>query len=381
MSISCSVAVGHPAGRESDPAPPAPMNQQALRFCVAPDGVRVAYATSGSGPPLVKTANWLSHLQHEWESPVWGHWLAGLSTGRTLIRYDMRGCGLSDWEVEDWSLAADVADLEAVVSACGLDRFALLALSGGGASAVAYAVRHPGRVTHLVLCGCFLRGRIARDPSPEGRRTGKMMLDLMRYGWGAGSHRFRQVYTRLFLPEGTSEQVDWFNDLQRISTTPALAARRFEATFHLDLRDLAPKVEAPTLVLHAQRDAVVPFEEGRDLAAAIPGARFVALESCNHVLLEGEPAWSVFQKEIRDFLGEEGYDEERTAARNEIETLTPRQQEVLGLAGEGLTDREIAESLDISQHTVRRHLSDILTRLEVPSRAAAVASALRGGAL
>lgn len=354
---------------------------QTLRFCSSSDGVRIAYATSGSGPPLVKTANWLSHLQHESESPVWGHWLRGLSTGRTLIRYDMRGCGLSDWEVEDWSLAADLADLEAVVSACGVDRFAIVALSGGGASAIAYAVRYPERVTHLVLCGCFLRGRRARNPTPEGEATGRMMLDLMRYGWGAESSRFRQVYTKLFLPEGTPEQVDWFNELQRISTTPELAVRRFETTFDLDLRDVAPKVEVPTLVLHARRDAVVPFEEGRALAAAIPRSHFVPLESCNHVLLEGERAWPVFLRELRDFLGVDAPVPERSAARIELEALTPRQLEVLALVAEGMTDSEIADELDISEHTVRRHVSDILGRLQVSARAAAVAKALRGRVL
>jgi pimeloyl-ACP methyl ester carboxylesterase/DNA-binding CsgD family transcriptional regulator len=353
---------------------------QALRFCNAPDGVRIAYATSGTGPALVKAANWLSHLQYEWGSPVWRHWLESLSTGRTLIRYDMRGCGLSDWDVEDWSLAADLADLESVVAAAGPDRFGLFALSGGTASAIAYAVRYPERVSHLVLCGGFLRGRIERDPTPEGRRKGTMMLELIRHGWGVESSAFRQVYTSLFLPDGTPEQVDWFNDLQRISTSPELAARRFEATFRLDLRDLARRVQVPTLVLHARRDAVVPFEEGRALAAAIPEARFVPLESCNHVLLEEEEAWPIFLSEVRRFLGVEQVDEPGSD-RREVAALTPRQQQVLFQVAEGLVDREIADELSISEHTVRRHVADVLARLKVSSRAAAVAKALRSGIL
>lgn len=354
---------------------------QALRFCRSPDGVRIAYASSGSGPPLVKTANWLSHLQFEWDSPVWRHWLAALSAARTLIRYDMRGCGLSDWEVEDWSQAADLADLEAVIEACGLDRFALLGLSGGGASAIAYAVRYPDRVSHLVLSGAFLRGRIARASTPEEERKGEMMLDLIRHGWGDRSSAFRQVYTDLFVPEGSSEQVAWFNDLQRVSTSPGLAARRVEATFRVDLSDLAPGVEVPTLVLHARDDAVVPFEEGRALAAAVPGARFVPLDSCNHVLLEDEPAWPVFLAEVRRFLDMDEPAHDESATRVELAGLTPRQQEVLTLVAEGMVDREIAETLGISEHTVHRHLSDILARLGVSSRAAAVAKALRGGLL
>jgi pimeloyl-ACP methyl ester carboxylesterase/DNA-binding CsgD family transcriptional regulator len=354
---------------------------QSLRFCRAADGVRIAYATSGSGPPLVKAAHWLSHLQHEWESPVWRHWLRGLSTGCTLVRYDQRGCGLSDWEVEDWSQAADVSDLEAVVTAAGVEEFALLALSGGGAAAIEYAVRHPERVTHLVLCGCYARGRIAREATEQAKRRGRMMLELIRHGWGQESAAFRQVYTRLFLPDGTPEQIEWFNELQRVSTSPELAARRFESTFHADLSELAPRVQVPTLVLHARRDAVVPFEEGRALAAAIPEARFVPLESCNHVLMEREPAWQAFLDEVRAFLGVSEAVQAAGADRVETASLTRRQREVLELVAEGLVDREIAARLVISEHTVRRHIANILGRLDVSSRAAAVAKALRGGAL
>jgi pimeloyl-ACP methyl ester carboxylesterase/DNA-binding CsgD family transcriptional regulator len=355
--------------------------EQTVRFCTAPDGVRIAYATSGSGPPLVKTANWLSHLHFDLESPVWRHWLTELSRGRTLIRYDMRGCGLSDWEVDDFSDAADLADLEAVVSVSGIERCALFALSGGIASAMAYAVKYPERVSHLVLCGCYMQGRIARDPSPEGLRKGGMMLDLIRYGWGAKSEAFLQLYTSLFLPEGSPEQLEWWNELQRISTTPDLAARRFESTFRVDLTELAGRVRVPTLVLHARKDAVVPFKQGRALAAAIPGARFVPLDSCNHVLLEEEPAWEVFLREVRAFLGVDDAPAPADEAPSALPALTPRQLEVLNLVAEGLSDREIGKRLFISEYTVHRHVSDILARLEAPSRTAAVARALRGGVL
>jgi len=355
--------------------------EQTVRFCHALDGVQIAYATSGSGPPVVKTANWLSHLHFDMESPVWSHWLAELSRGRTLIRYDMRGCGLTDWEVDDLSAAADLADLEAVVSASGVDRFALLALSGGAASAIAYAVKHPERVSHLVLCGCYLQGRIAREPGPEGERRGEMMLDMIRYGWGEETSAFRQVYTSLFLPEGSEEQLAWWNELQRISTTPALAARRFEANFRVDLTEVAPRVSVPTLVLHSRGEKVVPFDQGRQLAAAIPNARFVPLDSCNHVLLEEEPAWKEFLREVRDFLGIEAIRSDVDAQAAASVDLTPRQLEVLALVAEGLSDREIGERLFISEYTVHRHVSDILGRIGAPSRTAAVARALRGGLL
>jgi pimeloyl-ACP methyl ester carboxylesterase/DNA-binding CsgD family transcriptional regulator len=355
--------------------------EQTVRFCHSPDGVRIAYATSGSGPPIIKTANWLSHLHFDLESPVWRHWLTELSRGRTLIRYDMRGCGLSDWEVDDLSDAADLADLEAVVAASGVDRFALLALSGGVASAIAYAVKYPERVSHLVLCGCYLQGRIAREPGPEGERRGEMMLDMIRYGWGEESSAFRQVYTSLFLPEGSEEQLAWWNELQRISTTPELAARRFAAKFRIDLREVAARVTVPTLVLHARGEKVVPFDQGRQLAALIPNARFVPLDSCNHVLLEEEPAWEVFLREFREFLGideRRAGDDDPAAATAE---LTPRQLEVLALVADGLSDREIGERLSISEYTVHRHVSDILGRIGAPTRTAAVARALRSGLL
>jgi pimeloyl-ACP methyl ester carboxylesterase/DNA-binding CsgD family transcriptional regulator len=357
----------------------APAFEQALRFCRSADGVRIAYATSGSGPPLVKTANWLSHLQADVTSPVWRHWLDELSRGFTLVRYDMRGCGLSDWEVDDFSDAADLADLEAVIAACGLDRFPLFALSGGVASAIRFAVAHPERVSHLVLCGCYLRGRLARDPTPDGERKSNMMLDLIRFGWGANTPAFRQVYTSIFLPEGSPEQLEWWNELQRISTTPELAARRFASTFRIDLTELAARVEVPTLVLHARDEKVVPFDQGRQLAAAIPGARFVPIDSCNHVLLEEEPGWRVFLREVREFLG---FSEPASAADVAVRgELTRRQLQVLALMAEGLGDREIGERLSISEYTVHRHVSDILRRLDTPSRTAAVALALRGGLL
>lgn len=283
------------------PAPPPPLKQQ-IRYCRTADGVRLAYAIVGNGPPLVKTANWLCHLEYEWQSPVWRHWLEGLARQHTLIRYDKRGCGLSDREVADFALPAQVADLETVVDTLGLTRFPLLGLSGGGPVALAYAVRHPEQVSHLILYGSYMRGRLKRSQTMEQLEEAQMLLKVMELGWGKANPAFRQVYTGLFIPEGTAEQMRWFNDLQRISTSPEIAVRMAIASFSVDVSDLAPQVTVPTLVLHARDDAVTPLAQSRHLADLIPGARLVILESKNHILLEHEPAWPQFLDEVHQFF-------------------------------------------------------------------------------
>jgi len=278
---------------DSSPAP----QQQEVHFCTASDGVRIAYAVAGQGPPLVKAANWLNHLEYDWQSPIWSELLHELAASHWLVRYDERGNGLSDWDVDDISFEAFVRDLESVVDAAGLDRFALLGISQGCAVSIVYAIRHPERISHLVLYGGFARGRARRDP--EHART---LLSLVKQGWGQENPAFRQFFTSLFFPEGTPEQMQWFNDLQRITTSPENAVRIMEATGELDISDLLPQVRVPTLVLHCRNDAAVVLDEGRRLAAGIPGAKFVALESRNHLVLESEPAWEKFIGEIKTFL-------------------------------------------------------------------------------
>jgi DNA-binding winged helix-turn-helix (wHTH) protein/pimeloyl-ACP methyl ester carboxylesterase len=274
----------------------APLQQQ-VHFCTASDGVRIAYAVAGQGPPLVKAANWLNHLEYDWQSPIWSGLLHELATDHQLVRYDERGNGLSDWVVEDISFEAFVRDLESVVQAARLNRFALFGISQGCAVSIVYAIRHPERVTHLVLYGGFARGRAKRDP--EHART---LLSLVRQGWGQENPAFRQFFTSLFFPEGTPEQMQWFNDLQRITTSPENAVRIMQATGEVDISDLLPQVRVPTLVLHCRNDAGVVLDEGRRLAAGIPGAKFVALESRNHLVLKSEPAWEKFIGEIKSFL-------------------------------------------------------------------------------
>jgi len=278
--------------------------RQQILFCQAHDGVRIAYAKSGDlgAPPLVKPANWLTHLEFDWDSPVWRHWLAEMGRGHTLVRYDARGCGLSDHDAPDISLESWVRDLEAVVDAERLETFSLLGISQGCAVAIAYAVRHPERVDKLVLYGGYAVGRSLRKMSPQEELERTTLQNLIRVGWGSDNPAFRQVFGTLFVPEGTPEQHQWFNDLAK--TMPMETALRVRQTTDvIDVRREAGHVRAPALVLHARGDGMIPFEIGRQLAALIPGARFVPLESRNHVLLETEPAWARFLDEVRAFLG------------------------------------------------------------------------------
>jgi class 3 adenylate cyclase/pimeloyl-ACP methyl ester carboxylesterase len=274
---------------------------QEIKYCRAPDGVRLAYAIAGSGPTIVKTANWMNHLEYDWESPIWRHVFRGLASEYTLIRYDARGNGMSDWDVDELSVDAWVRDLETVVDAAGIERFPLLGISQGCAVSVAYAVRHPERVSHLILYGGFALGGKKRAPAEKERRDA--MMTLMRLGWGADSPVFRQLFTGQFIPGGTQEQADFFNELQRRTTSPECAARYFDVVGDIDVSDLLASVTVPTLVMHARGDLVSPFEAGRQLAAGIPGAHFIALQGQNHLFLEHEPASQRFFEEIRLFLG------------------------------------------------------------------------------
>jgi pimeloyl-ACP methyl ester carboxylesterase/DNA-binding winged helix-turn-helix (wHTH) protein len=277
------------------------MLQQKISYCRTPEGVRLAYATAGSGPPLVKTANWLNHLKYDWESPVWRHVVRGLARDHTLIRYDARGNGLSDWDVDEISLDAWVRDLETVVDAAGIGRFPLLGMSQGCAISIAYATRHPDRVSHLILYGGFALGSAKKSPGEKDMR--KAISTLMRHCWASDNPAFRQMFTGQFMPEATQDQIDFFNELQRRTTSPECAARYYDAVGEFDVTELLGKVTAPTLVMHVRSDARVPFESGRQLASGIPGARFVPLQGQNHLFLEHEPASERFFEEIKLFLG------------------------------------------------------------------------------
>jgi DNA-binding winged helix-turn-helix (wHTH) protein/pimeloyl-ACP methyl ester carboxylesterase len=295
--------------REDAPAPAHPAqapareaaSRQNVTFCKTDDQVRLAVATVGKGDVLVKTANWLNHVEYDWQSPLWAPTFARLAAGRRLVRYDQRGTGLSDWEVADISFEAFVRDLESVVTAARLTRFALFGISQGASVAIAFAARHPERVSRLILHGGYALGRNKRE-TPADREQATAYLTLIRHGWGYRNSAFMQAFSSLYLPGGTPEQVKWFSDLQRATASPENAIRIRNACDDIDVVDLLLKVRSPTLVMHSRHDSVVPFDHGRLIASSIAGARFVGLDSNNHVILPQEPAWQQFIGEIDQFL-------------------------------------------------------------------------------
>ncbi len=345
-----------------------------IRFCQAGDGTRIAYGVSGGGPgrPLVRVATWLTHLQYD--RALVEHWTDELGADRPFVRYDLRGCGLSDREVSDFSLDAKVSDLEAVVDAADLGRFDLLGLSGGGPVAVAYAVRHPHRVAHLVLYGSYLSGRAKRRGLTALQREEQALLvSLTRVGWGSDNPAFRRVFSTLFMPDAPPDVVAAYEEVQRRSCSGETAARIREASYGTDVSELAARVRSPTLVMHLRDDGAAPFEEGRRLAAAIPGAQFVQLEGRNHILGKEDPHWPLFVEELQTFVAED----RDVVATDGLESLTAREVDVLRLISDGLDNDGIAGQLTLSVRTVERHLSNIYGKLGLSGRAARAAAAAR----
>lgn len=348
---------------------------QEIRFCRAPDGVRIAYAKHGSGSTLVISTCWLSHLQFDWESPVWRHFLEELGKFATVVRYDERGHGLSDWDVEDFGLEARIGDLEAVVDHAGLDRFALMAMAQGGPVAIEYSVRHPERVSRLLFYDSYAAGM--RNPTPEDLELSDAFEQMIKVGWARPESEFRRVFTSLMIPGATEEQMRWLDDLQRVAVSATVAYASRQQRRKADATHLLGQLDVPTLVLHARGDRMNDFEEGRLLASEIPGARLVALESSNHILLEDEPAWPVFLDEVRAFL-EPDRTEAASASRPDLASvLSARELEVLRLAAEANDNDEIAEALTLSIRTVERHLSNIYTKLDLHGKSARTAAVAR----
>jgi pimeloyl-ACP methyl ester carboxylesterase/DNA-binding CsgD family transcriptional regulator len=351
-----------------------PLTQQ-IMFARTQDGVRLAYAGSGSGPTLIKAATWLSHLEFDWESPVWSHLLRDLSDRFSFVRYDERGCGLSDWAVPDLSFESWVRDLETVADAAGAERFALLGISQGASIAIAYAVRHPERVAHLVLHGGYARGRLVRSDTLQEREEVETMTKLAELGWGKADPSFRQFFTSQFIPGGTAEQHQWFNELERISTSPQNAARFMREFARIDVRALLPQVQCPTLVLHSRHEVRQPFEEGRLIATEIPGAQFVPIDSGNHLLLGDEPGWQRWIDAVLDFLPRQAI----AGGDPAFAALTERQRELMELIAQGRNNAQIAAALSLSEKTVRNHITGIFAKLAVDSRAQAIVMARDSG--
>jgi pimeloyl-ACP methyl ester carboxylesterase/DNA-binding CsgD family transcriptional regulator len=352
--------------------PPAAVNQE-IRFGRSPDGTRIAYAVHGSGPPLVVASCWLSHLQHDWQSPVWRHFLDELGGMATVIRYDERGFGLSDWDVTDFSIAARQADLETVIEALGLERFALLGMSGGSAVALAYAAARPERLTRLILYGTVCGEPVVHEG--DGLEVEETFRSMIRVGWAKDDPVFRRVFTTRFIPDATEEQMRWFDDLQRMSTSPGNAVASRIARQAVDIVADLPGITAPTLILQATGDQATTFDNAVSVSRLIPGARLVAMDSRNHILLADEPAWATFKAEVGAFLEP---DRRRwTSDDPSTEPLSPRELDVLRLCAEGRTNDEIAAALTLSPRTVERHLSNIYLKLGVTGSAARTAAVAR----
>ncbi|GLT12934.1 alpha/beta fold hydrolase [Sulfitobacter porphyrae] len=339
------------------------IGHQKISFVTAADGTRIAVAEIGNGPTILKTGNWLSHVGQDEENPIWRHWLNELSLHHRLIRYDLRGCGLSDRDVEDVSFDAWLSDLEAVADTIE-GPVTLLGLSQGCALSIAFAHRHPEKVKRLVLLGAYAQGMLARGENTNARLEADTLANLIQLGWGKDLPAFNQVFTHLFVPSGTPEQHVWWRRLERESTSPETAQRILEVLHKIDISEDAKNLKVPTLIFHAKNDARIPFDEGRKLATAIENAQFVALDSSNHILLENEPAWEVFRSTFRMFMPE-------TDTRQSIHTdyqLTKAEGEVIALVAKGMANPEIASILGKSEKTVRNQITVALDKVGVRSR-------------
>lgn len=343
-------------------------SRQRIRYLRTTDGVQLAWADAGTGPLLLKAANWLTHLEYDWDSPAWRHWIRFFSTHFRFIRYDERGCGMTDWAIGDLSFDRWVADLEAVAETSEAPKFALLGISQGAATCVAYAAKHPERVSQLVLYGGYVRGAAVRG-TPREAREFAAIAELARLGWGREDSAFRDVFTSRFMPGATQEQIDWFSELCRKTTSPEIAGELLERRSRIDVTALLDQVQAPTLILHARNDVVVPLAESRLIASRIPAAQFVELDSKNHILLEHERAWEHFCAAVREFTGMSAAADTEDPA---FASLSPRERAILGLIAEGLSNASIAERLSLSEKTVRNQISSVFDKLGVWSRAQAI---------
>ena len=345
------------------------------RFCTSGDGVRLAYAVTGDGPPLVRSPHWFTHLEHDWTNPAMRPWVEDLSRRYSLVRFDQRGTGLSDREVPEISFEAHVRDLESVVDAAGLERFALLGLSQGASFAIAYAARHPERVSRLILYGGFVRGWAKRSEDPEYMERRRTQLKLIELGWGSDDPSFRQVFSTQFMPDAPIEAIRAFNDFMPLTSSPKIAATIFANNGLIDVREEARRVRCPTLAVHGRGDLRIALEEGRLAAALIPGSRFLTLETRNHLMMQNEPAWREFLDAVQDFYPAAGV----LAPSDAFPALTARERDVLEHIARGLDNAQIAARLELAEKTVRNNVTHIFDKIEVENRSQAIVIAREAG--
>jgi pimeloyl-ACP methyl ester carboxylesterase/DNA-binding CsgD family transcriptional regulator len=354
------------------------MNQN-IRFCATPDGVRLAYAVTGEGPPLVMSATWLTHLEHQWRSLAWRPWLDAFTAEHKVLRHDSRGCGLSDRNAGNLSFETWVRDLECVVEAADFRRFALIGTCWGGPIAIEYAARHPERVSHLVLYGSYAQGRLRRPDAVKEAAKSRLLTDVTRLGWGQDDHDFVHVWASRFQPGGTREHLCSWSEQMRAATCADTAIRLFQIAWNTDVRDAARKIKCPVLIIHPERDVVSPVEQGRLLASLIPDCRFVQLATENHMPLADEPAWLQLVAEMHRFLAEPGYAGVTSRKALPLDELTPRERAVLEAIAKGLDNAEIAISLRLSEKTVRNHITRIFDKIGVKHRYQAIVLARDAG--
>ena len=334
-----------------------------VRYTSSSDGTSLAWSKSGNGLPMVKAANWLTHLSYDLDSPIWSHWIELLESQFTLVRYDERGCGLSDKRVENLGIDYWVDDLEAVIDAAEIDEpFYLLGISQGAATSIAYSLRYPGRVAGMILVGGYARGSNHRGS--VAAKNYKTVIDVFRLGWENDNPAFQDVFTSRFLPGAPPEQRSWFTELCQKTVLPETGADLLMARADVNVESLLPKVSVPTLVIHSRNDQVIPFEEGQRLAQKIPGATMSALEGKNHIIQRDEPAWRAFSKSLLEFTF--------SGQTTDFNDLTKREQDVLRLICQAMSGKEIARSLQMSEKTVRNHTSKIYAKLELQNRQHAI---------
>lgn len=339
-----------------------------LRFARLPSGTRIAWATSGQGPVLVRVAHWMTHVQHDPASPIWQPWIERLSEEVQLVRYDERGCGLSGPDDSPLGIDAALEELDVVVAATGKSTVALLGMSGAAAPAVAYAARHPDRVSHLLLLGGYTHGLLHRQPSADRLALFEATAKLVELGWGQRDAAVQQFFTTQMIPDATREQAQALNEQQRLSCSGARAAAILRARVALDVRCELPQVRCPTLVMHCEGDGMVAVELGRELAASMAGARFESLPSRNHLPLPGEPAFERFCSLIGEFLRD-------GPALAPSLAFTPRERKLLALVAQGLDNLQIAARLGLAEKTVRNRLSKLYASLAVEGRPQAIVRA------
>jgi pimeloyl-ACP methyl ester carboxylesterase/DNA-binding CsgD family transcriptional regulator len=361
------------------------MNQK-IGFARSTDNIRIAYASSGNGPPLVRVGTWLTHLHHDWDSAIWKHWFEFQSSQHTLIRYDPRACGLSDGEAAQVNFNGVVSDLEAVVDHLELERFPLFGMSQGVATAVEYAARHPERVSCLILYSGVPVGWDVAEPDSADYLKWNATETLIRSEWGSDNPAIRSMFINYFVPDATPEEQLAYAVAARKSASKEVAGAIMRMLGSLNVLDRLPELQVPTQVIQISEDALTPPIATQVLMERIPNAELVVLDSKNHILRGTEPAWPKFKSAVDEFLSRHSTTPQGITSatvsdggQSLLADLTDREEEILRHLALGHKNSQIAETLFISEKTVRNHITNVFSKLGVNSRAEAIVLAKDNG--